>query len=63
MLTHYPLIKSIAKEGKHTFISTGMHDLDEINKVVNIFRNRLVVERKMIFPKLQLTARRPLKVE
>lgn len=38
MLTNYELIKEVAKEGKHTFISTGMHTLDEIEKVVNIFK-------------------------
>jgi len=38
MLTNYPLINEIAKEGKYTFISTGMHTLDEIEKVVNVFK-------------------------
>jgi len=38
MLTNYELISEVAKEGKHTFISTGMHTLEEIEKVVNIFK-------------------------
>ncbi len=38
MLTNIPLIKEIAGEKKHTFISTGMHNLDEISLVVKIFR-------------------------
>jgi len=38
MLTHCELLKAIAGEGKHTFISTGMHTLDEIGGAVEIFR-------------------------
>lgn len=38
MLTHYKLIELIASEKKHTFISTGMHTLEEIEKVINIFK-------------------------
>ena len=38
MLTNYELINEVAKERKHTFISTGMHTLEEIEKVVNIFK-------------------------
>ncbi len=38
MLTHLDLANMIADEKKHTFISTGMHTLDEIEKVVEIFR-------------------------
>lgn len=37
MLTVEPLLHEIAKEGKHTFISTGMSDLIEIDYAVNIF--------------------------
>jgi N-acetylneuraminate synthase len=39
MLGHKPLLRSIAKEGKRTFISTGMSTLDEIDEVVEIFRS------------------------
>jgi|TARA_B110000438_G_C15759150_1_gene626480 N-acetylneuraminate synthase len=38
MLTNYELIDEVAKEGKYTFISTGMHTIEEIEKVVNIFK-------------------------
>ena len=38
MLTNQELIKTIAEEKKHTFISTGMSTMDEIQKAVNLFR-------------------------
>jgi len=38
MLTHLDLLKMVAKEGKHTFISTGMSIFGEIDKAVEIFR-------------------------
>ena len=38
MLTHRELLEVIASEKKHTFISTGMSTLEEIDKVVDIFR-------------------------
>ena len=38
MLTNYELINEVAKEGKHTFISTGMHSIEEIEKAVDIFK-------------------------
>ena len=37
MLTNHHLIEEVAKEKKHTFISTGMHTFDEIKKVVDVF--------------------------
>jgi len=40
MLTHKKLVESVADEGKHTFISTGMSTMKEIEKVVEIFRKR-----------------------
>ena len=39
MLTHRELLETIASEKKHTFISTGMSTLEQIDKVVEIFRN------------------------
>jgi N-acetylneuraminate synthase len=39
MLTHLPLLKMVAAEGKHTFISTGMSDYEHIDCAVGIFRN------------------------
>ncbi len=38
MLGHKPLLTEIAKEGKKTFISTGMSTLDELDEVVEVFR-------------------------
>ena len=39
MLGHIPLLKLIASEGKKTFISTGMSTLEEIDGVVQIFKD------------------------
>ena len=39
MLGHKPLLRAIAKEGKKTFVSTGMSTLDEIDQVVEIFKS------------------------
>lgn len=39
MLVHEDLIKEIASEKKHTFISTGMSTLAEIDKAVEIFND------------------------
>jgi len=38
MLVHYKLLETIAEEGKHTFISTGMSTLQDIEKAVKIFK-------------------------
>ena len=39
-MTVYPeLLKMVANEGKHTFISTGMCTYDDIQKAVDIFRD------------------------
>ena len=40
MLTHMELLELIAEEKKHTFISTGMHTLEEIRKVVDLFKGK-----------------------
>lgn len=37
MLTDGDLLELVAKEGKHTFISTGMSSIDEIDAAVEIF--------------------------
>ena len=39
MIVHHELLKEIASEGKHTFISTGMTTYDDIQCAVEIFRN------------------------
>ena len=38
MIVYEDLLKMVAKEGKHTFISTGMTTYDDIQKAVDIFR-------------------------
>tara|TARA_B100001248_G_scaffold258476_1_gene242674 strand:+ start:286 stop:1122 length:837 start_codon:yes stop_codon:yes gene_type:complete len=38
MMGNFPLIKEVASEKKKTFISTGMCTLEEIDKVVDMFR-------------------------
>ena len=38
MLTHLPILEVIAKEKKHTFISTGMSSIADIDSAVEIFR-------------------------
>lgn len=38
MLVHKKLLHTIAEEGKHTFISTGMSTMKEIDNAVKIFR-------------------------
>jgi len=39
MLTHIKLLKMIAEENKHTFISTGMSTMEQIRDAVKIFRD------------------------
>jgi N-acetylneuraminate synthase len=39
MIVDEPLLKEVASEGKHTFISTGMSTLDDIDKAVKIFKD------------------------
>jgi len=39
MLTNKKLLEKIAEEKKHTFIGTGMSNMDQIKAAVNIFRN------------------------
>ena len=38
MIVYEDLLKMVAKEGRHTFISTGMTTYDNIQKAVDIFR-------------------------
>ena len=38
MLTHKELLKKMAEERKHTFISTGMSTIEEIKEAVSIFK-------------------------
>lgn len=38
MIVHEHLLKKIAEEGKHTFISTGMSTYEDIDKAVEVFK-------------------------
>lgn len=38
MIVNQELLKLVAEEGKHTFISTGMSTFEDIDKAVNIFK-------------------------
>lgn len=39
MLTYEPLLQEVASEKKHTFISTGMSDVKNIDRAVQIFKD------------------------
>jgi N-acetylneuraminate synthase len=39
MIVYEDLLKKIAEEGRHTFISTGMSEYNDIQKAVDIFRS------------------------
>jgi len=58
MLTHRELINEIAKEKKHTFISTGMHSIDEIKKVVEVFK-----KEKCSYELMHTVSTYPMKIE
>ena len=58
MLTHTKLLKLIAEERKHTFISTGMSTLEEIKDAVDIFRNT-----NCPFELLHTNSSYPMKIE
>ena len=58
MLTNTKLINEIVKEQKHTFISTGMHTLEEIDKVVEIF-----VKENCKFELMHTVSTYPMKIE
>ena len=38
MIIYDDLLMMVAKEGKHTYISTGMSTMEDIEKAVEIFR-------------------------
>ena len=58
MLTHTKLLKLIAEERKHTFISTGMSTLEEIKDAIDIFRNT-----NCPFELLHTNSSYPMKIE
>jgi len=39
MIVHEDLLKMIAEEGKHTFVSTGMSEYENIQKAIDIFKS------------------------
>ena len=58
MIVYGDLLKIVAKEGKHTFISTGMTTYDDIQKAVDIFR-----EENCPFELMHTISTYPMKVE
>ena len=40
MIKHEKLLSEIAEEGKHTFISTGMSNFEDIQKAIDLFKKR-----------------------
>jgi len=58
MIVHTELLKEIASEGKHTFISTGMTTYDDIQNAVDIFR-----EADCSFELMHTISTYPMKVE
>jgi N-acetylneuraminate synthase len=58
MIVHIELLKEIASEGKHTFISTGMTTYDDIQTAVDIFR-----KADCSFELMHTVSTYPMKVE
>ena len=58
MITNSELLKTVAKEKKHTFISTGMSTMEEIGDTVNIFR-----EHNCPFELMHANSSYPMKIE
>jgi N-acetylneuraminate synthase len=58
MLTYNELLEEVSSEGKHTFISTGMSTMDEIENAVNIFR-----KNKCSFELMHTNSTYPMKNE
>jgi N-acetylneuraminate synthase len=58
MIVYDDLLRMVAKEGKHTFISTGMTTYEDIDKAVEIF-----VEEKCSFELMHTISTYPMKDE
>jgi N-acetylneuraminate synthase len=58
MIVYQELLEIIANEGKHTFISTGMSTFNDIQKAVDIFR-----EKKCSFELMHTVSTYPMKEE
>ena len=57
MLVDIELLNMVAEEKKHTFISTGLSTLDDIEKAVNIFK-----EKKCSFELMHCVSTYPMKI-
>ena len=58
LLTYDDLLEEVSKEGKHTFISTGMSTIEEIENAVNIFK-----KNKCSFELMHTNSTYPMKNE
>jgi N-acetylneuraminate synthase len=58
MLIHTKLLETIAEEGKHTFISTGMSTINDISKAIKIFK-----KYKCPFELMHSHSSYPMKIE
>jgi len=58
MLIHTKLLETIAEEGKHTFISTGMSTMNDISKAIKIFK-----KHKCSFELMHSHSSYPMKIE
>ena len=57
-MTYDDLLEEVSKEGKHTFISTGMSTIEEIENAVNIFK-----KNKCSFELMHTNSTYPMKNE
>ena len=58
MLTDHELLRVVAKEGRHTFISTGMSTMEEIKEAIEIFQ-----QEKCPFELMHTNSTYPMKLE
>ena len=58
LLTYDDLLEEVSKEGKHTFISTGMSTIEEIENAVNIFK-----KNKCSFELMHTNSTYPMKMK
>ena len=58
MLIHTKLLETIAEEGKHTFISTGMSTMNDISKAIKIFK-----KHKCSFELMHSHSSYPMKID
>ena len=42
MIKNFPLMEKVAKEKKHCFISTGMSELEDIDRAVKFLKKTIV---------------------